>query len=96
MYFPSGVSWYRPAGIYSLLLGINIADIPGLSSVHSFLPLQSQSAEGAPEELVQSNPPSAEMLPQVSAQERKIILIFNLGMQISFTFTINYKVTVLT
>ncbi|XP_043958202.1 SUN domain-containing protein 1-like isoform X2 [Gambusia affinis] len=58
------VSWYRPAGIYSLLLGINIADIPGLSSVHSFLPLQSQSAEGAPEELVQSNPPSAEMLPQ--------------------------------
>uniref|UniRef100_A0A3B5Q297 SUN domain-containing protein 1-like n=2 Tax=Xiphophorus maculatus TaxID=8083 RepID=A0A3B5Q297_XIPMA len=58
------VSWYCPAGIYSLLLGINIADIPGLSSVHSFLPLQSQSAEGAPEELVQSHPPSAEMLPQ--------------------------------
>ncbi|XP_032429331.1 SUN domain-containing protein 2-like [Xiphophorus hellerii] len=58
------VSWYCPASIYSLLLGINIADIPGLSSVHSFLPLQSQSAEGAPEELVQSHPPSAEMLPQ--------------------------------
>ncbi|XP_027885695.1 SUN domain-containing protein 1-like isoform X4 [Xiphophorus couchianus] len=58
------LSWYCPAGIYSLLLGINIADIPGLSSFHSFLPLQSQSAEGAPEELVQSHPPSAEMLPQ--------------------------------
>ncbi|XP_014854106.1 PREDICTED: SUN domain-containing protein 1-like isoform X2 [Poecilia mexicana] len=58
------LSWYRPAGIYSLLLGINIADIPGLSSVRSFLPLQSQSAEGAAEELVQSHPLSAEMLPQ--------------------------------
>ncbi|XP_014874995.1 SUN domain-containing protein 1-like isoform X2 [Poecilia latipinna] len=58
------LSWYRPAGIYSLLLGINIADIPGLSSVRSFLPLQSQSAEGAAEELVQSHSLSAEMLPQ--------------------------------
>ncbi|XP_027885696.1 SUN domain-containing protein 1-like isoform X5 [Xiphophorus couchianus] len=63
------LSWYCPAGIYSLLLGINIADIPGLSSFHSFLPLQSQSAEGAPEELVQSHPPSAEMLPQMRQQD---------------------------
>ncbi|XP_054899201.1 SUN domain-containing protein 1-like isoform X2 [Poeciliopsis prolifica] len=62
--FLFSLSWYCPAGIYSFLLGINIADIPGLSSVHSFLPLQQQSAEGAAEELVQSHPPSDEMLPQ--------------------------------
>ncbi|KAM4716314.1 uncharacterized protein FYW61_018865 isoform 2-T2 [Anableps anableps] len=56
--------WFRPAGFYSLLPGINVVDIPGLSSVHSFLSSQSQSAEGAAEERVQSHPPSAETPPQ--------------------------------
>ncbi|XP_047232701.1 SUN domain-containing protein 1-like isoform X5 [Girardinichthys multiradiatus] len=51
-------------GFYSLLPDFNMADVPGLSSVHSFMSSQSQSAEGIVEVLVQSPPPSAEMPPQ--------------------------------
>ncbi|MEQ2309596.1 hypothetical protein AMECASPLE_000590 [Ameca splendens] len=56
--------WFHPAGFYSLLPDFNVADVPGLSSVHSFMSSQSQSAEGIVEVLVQSPPPSAEMPPQ--------------------------------
>ncbi|XP_047232696.1 SUN domain-containing protein 1-like isoform X2 [Girardinichthys multiradiatus] len=47
-----------------LFFNFNMADVPGLSSVHSFMSSQSQSAEGIVEVLVQSPPPSAEMPPQ--------------------------------
>ncbi|KAK5612430.1 hypothetical protein CRENBAI_020620 [Crenichthys baileyi] len=56
--------WFHPAGFYSLLPDFNVADVPGLSSVHNFMSSQSQSAEGIVEVLVQSPPPSAEMPPQ--------------------------------